>query len=251
MVMHLRHNPYQGLNAHHLSLLQNVGGDWRSFHACYLVHLWEFISRYLSDSYLARVQESIQGLALEATFIDPEDELAAVLIYDIRGKNLLGQPVCRIELLSPANKPPQSHHLSYLAKREETLRSGVALIELDYLHQQASVLADFAHLGLASYPQAGSYPYTILVNDPYPSPEESILQVFGFGVDEVPPLIPIPLAQGEKLPFDFGAVYQHSFSLDRYVHMALDYEQPPSKFERYHPQDQAKILALMARLAAS
>lgn len=31
-------------------------------------------------------------------------------------------PVTRIELLSSANKPPGSHHDSYIAKRDETLR---------------------------------------------------------------------------------------------------------------------------------
>jgi Protein of unknown function (DUF4058) len=187
-------------------------------------------------------------IALTDTFLDPERVLA-VAIYKQTDDDILGTLVTRIELLSPANKPPGSHHGQYIAKREETLQSGINLVEIDYLHERRSPIPI-----VRDYPkhEPKSYPYVILVNRPYPSVEEGKTTIFGFHVDDPIPSISIPLADDDSVILDLGAVYNYTFvSNFAFGLRIVDYEKLPKAFETYDAFDQARIRTRMEIVAES
>jgi hypothetical protein len=89
----------------------------------------------------------------------------------------------RIELLSPSNKQGEGY-IQYREKRYAALKSVVALVELDFLHESPPVVK-----GLPLYPtEPESYAYNITVSDPTPSFEVGTASTYAFGVDT-----PIPL----------------------------------------------------------
>jgi hypothetical protein len=59
-VVRSRHNEYAGINAHLNSILQNVAGEWESFHASHIVDLACALNQHLPDGYEARVEKSLQ-----------------------------------------------------------------------------------------------------------------------------------------------------------------------------------------------
>ena len=187
-------------------------------------------------------------IALADTFIEPERVLA-VAIYKQTEDDVLGTLVTRIELLSPANKPPGSHHGQYLAKREETLQSGINLVEIDYLHERRSPIPI-----VRDYPkrEPKSYPYVILVNRPYPSVEEGKTAVWGFHIDDPIPSIPIPLADDDSVTLNLETVYNHTFvSNFAFGLRIVDYEKLPEAFETYDVLDQERIRMRMKIVAES
>lgn len=116
---HRTTNPYAGINAHHLSWLQNEADVWVSFHAAHIGHIKEFLRESLPEGYIARLEQSLQirrfeavldapapmlRVVVEDTLPDAEDYATAVMVYQVEGDKL-GRPVTRIELLSPSNKP--------------------------------------------------------------------------------------------------------------------------------------------------
>jgi hypothetical protein len=173
---------------------------------------------------------------------DDEDYLDAIVIYRVEASGRIGIPVTRLELLSPVNKPPKGGYQQYLDKREDTLRSGIRLVELDYLHQTRSPI-----LILPDYParEKGASPFTILVSDPRPTVDEGEMLIYSFGVDEAIPIVNIPLADADLLSFDFGAVYNHTFEHNPYYRLVVDYAQLPERFDTYSEADQTRIRARM------
>jgi hypothetical protein len=272
-----RGNPYSGINAHLHSALQSKGGAWESFHSAHIGHLTEALDARLPPGYYALNEKSLQlslidlesglerrsptrpdiaiyerggggfrqqagssptlTLPLTATLVEDEPLRAVVII------NARHQPVTRIELLSPANKPGGSHAPQYRLKRGETLKSGVALLELDYLHESPPVIP-----GVGAYSDGDGPPYMIMVSNPRPSWEVGITAVYGFFVDQPCPTLDIPLLDGEFITLDFNAVYQTTFASNRYYHIVIvDYDQLPARFEMYQPDDQARIRAVMTK----
>jgi len=287
MPIHLRENPYRGVNAHLQSFLQSPGGGWEMFHAAHITHLTDTLDNILPENYYALNEKSLQLTALDfeteeqkliwtrpdirihgeptpttsyreqnphapvATLplikIRVEDDpLTGVLIYQIRDEQE-AKLITRIELLSPANKPPGSHYRQYLRKRNETLDSEINLVELDYLHETR-----FLSSLIPSYPdgEPEAYPYVILVNQPRPTHGKERTLLYGFHVDEIMPAIDIPLAGEDQISVDFGATYNTTFSRNRYYGQHVDYEQLPPRFERYAPADQERIRARMAVVQA-
>ncbi|MCC6802674.1 MAG: DUF4058 family protein [Anaerolineae bacterium] len=175
---------------------------------------------------------------------DEEDYLTAIIIYEFEPGNLPGRPVTRIELLSPGHKPPRRDARQYLARRIVTLRSGITLVEIDYLHETRPVSPL-----LPSYPdgEPNAYPYMILVSRPYPTPEEGYTDFYGFGVDDPLPVITIPLVGEDRVLVDLGKVYRQTFESVRVFRMLVDYAQEPAYLDRYHEKDRALI---QTRLAA-
>jgi hypothetical protein len=177
---------------------------------------------------------------------DEEDLLTAVVIYRIESGKLPGNAVTRIELLSPANKPAGSYYRQYLAKRRETLRGGLCLVEIDYLHETRPI----SHL-LPSYPdnhQTAS-PYIILVSDPRPTPQKGEIRTYPFGIDDTMPIVEIPLAQKENVLVDFGAIYNRTFESSRVFRLIVNYEQEPANFQHYNDADQERIRQHMRAIA--
>lgn len=179
--------------------------------------------------------------------LDPEDLLNSSVIYKVDGENLLGTPVARVELLSPANLPGGSHHSLYLEKRTQTLQSGLRLVEIDYLHERRPVLSI-----LPSYRdrEANAFPYMILVNDPHPTLKEGQISVYDVGIDDRLPRIRVPLLDEDAVIVDFGAIYNMTFASLKFFALVVDYEQEPPQFDRYTPADQGRIRDLMADIAA-
>jgi len=183
-------------------------------------------------------------VAVIDTFTEIET-VNAIVIYKTQAEDedIFGKPITRIELLSPANKPPGSHYPQYISKRHDTLLSGLNLVEIDYLHERRAVLAI-----LADYPQGEpkAYPYVILVSHPYPSLDEGTTDIYGFRVDDPIPTIAIPLAGNETIALDLGKVYNHTFiSNFLYGLRLVDYEKIPEGFDTYDEVDQDHIKARM------
>lgn len=178
--------------------------------------------------------------------LSDEDYLQAVVIYDAR-EDKEGVPVTRIELLSPANKPPGSHYPLYVAKRDETLLSGINLIEIDLLHEQPSPVKI-----VPSYPdrEPGASPYIILVSNPHPSVREGPTDFYPFFVDDPIPIIRAPLTPPDTIDINFGNVYQQTFAANPYYGIvAVDYAHDPLRFETYASEDQTRIRQRMALIA--
>jgi uncharacterized protein DUF4058 len=186
-------------------------------------------------------------ISLIDTFSEPEN-VTGIIIYRQTRESVFGNPVTRIELLSPANKPPGTYYRQYVAKREETLLSGINLVELDYLHEQRSPLAF-----LSSYPkrEPHAYPYVIVVGKPHPTLIEGKVDLYGFRVDDSIPSIAVPLEDSETVTVDLGTVYNHTFTLNPAFGLrAVNYETLPEGFDTYDTVDQQRIRDCMTRVAA-
>lgn len=178
-----------------------------------------------------------------ASVVEPLKRPVAVVIRMVEPDSVLGRVVARIELLSPSNKPGGSEAAAYDDRRVETLESGVPLIEIDYLHETRSVIADVPIYSSDD----GAVPYLIAVSNPRPSWEEGWVVVYGFGVDQPIATVPLPLADNDMLVFKFDEVYQHTFQARRY-HNLLDYTQLPTRFHTYSAKDQVVIQQRMAEM---
>lgn len=286
MPIHANENLYSGINPHLSSLLQ-AEGAWESFHSVHITHLYEALESTLPAGYLALPEKSLQisavspaesvkrtqtkadiavyqvhpadieaaaspsaaptlTLALNETIVE-EDLLTALTIYRVVNDETPGRPITRIELLSPANKPGGSHYPRYVEKRLETLRSGLCLVEIDYLHESPPVVR-----GIPSYAagDVGAYAYLIVVSDPRPQMQDGRVDVYGFGVTDPIPQVTIPLADADTMLFDFGSPYQHTFAVSRYYRQRVDYRQIPANFTRYSVVDREAIQRRMAEIAA-
>jgi hypothetical protein len=182
-----------------------------------------------------------------ATFDDDED-ITSIIIYRLEAGEYPGRPVTRIELLSPANKPPGSHYKAYMRKRTETLQLGIRLVEIDYLHERRPLLAD-----IPSYAnrQTGAFPYHLIVSDPRPSADEGPTDIYSFGIFDPPPAVAIPLDDTDSIMVDFGLLYQRTFESSRlFREILVDYTQEPVNFASYTESDQKIISERMTEIAA-
>ncbi len=181
-------------------------------------------------------------LALDDTQIKTYRAVAIYPLSDPPGSHRV--PVGWIELLSPSNKPPYSGFQSYSDKRRDVLASGIIFIELDYLHQTGATferLPSYQPRRRGDLPDAGAAPYRITVVDPRPHLLDGLGRSHGFHVDDPIPEIVIPLSGTDALVFDFDAPYRRTFEEMLYGRR-VDYAQLPLAFERYQPDDRARIL---------
>lgn len=283
MAIRSPYNQFYGVNPHLNSYIQNTHGAWENFYATHIIRLLDAIEAILPPGYYSLAEQSLQlyeEAALERhtprpditifrdpltnsapisemaistpTRIDPlthflegtiEDYQTALLIYEESDDS---EPVCRIELLSPSNKPRGAGYREYLKKRRQCLVSRIPLIEIDYLHQSPPLTNQ-----LPSYPkeETGSTPFMIIVSDPRPTLEKGTSKVYQFSVHERIPVVEIPLKGAEKIPSPFEAAYQATFENSRRYTMLADYAQLPLAFERYSSTDQSIILGRMGWLA--
>jgi Protein of unknown function (DUF4058) len=248
MPIQAKRNLYPGINAHLNSLLQHEPGGWDSFVSHHISDIHHEIDQKLPEAYFARIECALQ--LKENTTIDDdmtwEDYLAGIVICQVKNNDLLGRPVTRIELLSPANKRGGAHHTHYLARRSETFDSQLRLVEIDYLHETPPVIGS-----LPSYADGdeGAFPYWVIISDPLPTVAKGHADVYDIGVDAALPIIAVPLAGSEAMALDLGAVYNHTFASSRFFQMVVDYAQEPIHFDRYTPADQSLIRARMTAIA--
>lgn len=178
---------------------------------------------------------------LAETLEQDEDLYAALVIYqvdEITGS--VGRPVTRIELLSPSNKEGEGAK-QYREKRFATVKSGVSLVEIDYLHETGSpvkVLPRYPH-------EAASYPYFVTVSNPHTDEFE----IYRFHVDDPIPDMRLPLSGRDAVTVNLNRVYHRTFRSLGVISLRVDYERLPEHFERYSPFDQQRIHARMALVA--
>lgn len=184
-------------------------------------------------------------LALDESEIKTYRAVAIYPLSDPPGSSRV--PVGWIELLSPSNKPPHSGFQSYADKRQDVLESGIVFVEIDYLHQTGATferLPSYQPRRRGDLPDADAAPYRITVIDPRPHLLDGLGRSRGFRVDDPIPEILIPLSGTDTLRFDFGDPYRRTFEEMLYGRR-VDYAQPPLRLERYHPEDQTRILNRM------
>ena len=260
---------------------------WPGFHTQHMVHIADLLNENLPANYIARSEQSLQikiqddpeqpprmhhpepdisiyqreptgsptaysavaelaapsEFPLDDTLDINEDFIKGVVIRQLTDQDRTGKIVTRIELLSPSNKPGRAGYDAYRLNRNTALYSHTPLIELDYLHEQPPPMLNYP-----VYPRAEkSFPYNIFINDPRPSVREGRLRAYGFVVDQAFPPITIPLADEETIEFDFGAVYQQTFTRGRWGQQ-IDYTVPPVRLATYSPADQQRIAAVMERV---
>ncbi|MFZ4814356.1 MAG: DUF4058 family protein [Phototrophicaceae bacterium] len=180
---------------------------------------------------------------IAATF-DLTEELyyRALVIYQLLDSDVLpGQPLTRIELLSPTNKQGAGA-VQYQEKRYGALRSGLALIELDWLHETPPTIH-----GLPHYPDApNSHAYSITVSDPTPTFDDGHAYTYAFDVDQRIPIVEVPLGVGNSISVDFNPVYDDVYAGLAAYSLRVDYSQPPANMTRYSTLDQKRIQHRMA-----
>ncbi len=145
----------------------------------------------------------------------------------------------RIELLSPSNKPTYKHYDQYIAKRDDTHRSGLRLVEIDYLHNTRPIIPD-----IPSYKdrQDHGHPYMILVGDPRPTLKKGRTLVYDFGVIDTLPILDIPLKGKDFVRFNFDDVYNTTFESSRaFSQIFSDANKTPRDFKAYTNDDQKMI----------
>jgi hypothetical protein len=239
MPIHSKTNLYPGINAHLNSFLQQEGGGWESFHAEHIIDLRRVLAKTLPAGYYAVAEKSLLLVA------DPDDEVVGIVVYRQEIGQLPGQPVTRIELLSSANKPPGDGYRQYKSKRQQTLESGVALVEIDFLHETPP-----ANPLIPDYTRriANAYPYNVTVDIPEPTPIDGKVEHYGIGVDEPLLTFRIPLLGQDYASLDLQEAYRRTVESGSFFDLLIDYAADPPNFERYREDDRAKISALLANI---
>ncbi|MBZ0305343.1 MAG: DUF4058 family protein, partial [Anaerolineae bacterium] len=210
-----RKNLYRGVNAHLMSCLQGEP-EYRAFYTVFLVKLMLSLNSFLPDHYRARLDDGAcpsvsshngrfypggiktnfdEVLVAQPDFYVPVAKAEASPLAVVIGEINNSRPVTRIELLSPREKTLEGNRTDYREKRMQVLRSGVALVEIDLLHETRPML-----YSLPRYPtDPGSMAYYIAVTDPRTSDKTAI---YRFGINQPIPVINLPMLYGTMLPYD-------------------------------------------------
>ena len=252
-----RRNPYQGVNAHIQSFAQhNSIGAWKMWHNAYINDIFNTLSVQLPDGYEVGMTTSLQiseyhpdsgERTTETLHIDNDLYLTGLMIYRVIEESDL-VAVTRIEILSPTNKPPGDGFIQYFEKRDATLTQEMPLIEIDLLHESRPVPR-----GVPSYPDRHpeAHAYSIYVNDTHSGLQDGTTRVYGFGVHEPFPIVPIPLAGKEHILFDFGEPYNTTYSRLKLLRHRIDFQQVPLAFETYSIADQERIQSVMKSIGTN
>lgn len=179
-------------------------------------------------------------LTLAAT-LPREQTLLGVGIFKTGQHPELGEPIVRLELLSPSNKLPHTDAAAYIENRRKCFQAGTNLIEIDFLHETRSPI-----VGIPVYPDdPNAQPYSIAVS----RPEQNTLSFYPFGIQQEIPTLAIPLEGEKQLVFNFDAVYQHTFEKGRWGELpSIDYMQEPLRMHTYSQRDQTLILEFLHSL---
>lgn len=179
-----------------------------------------------------------------AESLEPDDTMTAVIVRRVLQQRSLGEPVLRIELLSPANKPGGSSYTAYRIKRREYINTQIPFIEIDLLHEQLSPI-----IGAPRYPHdALATPYYVALIEPQPNVEAGRVRGWGFRIGEPVATVPLPLADDKDINFDLDAVYQYTYEIGRW-RLQVDHTQLPVRFETYGATEQAAIRTVMSQLS--
>jgi hypothetical protein len=180
-----------------------------------------------------------------------EEELSqyrAIGIYRVDQHNSRGEVVAWVELLSPSNKSGGQDALYYQDKRRKLLEGGLVFVELDYLHETPPTFQRIPNYAVKNNDHArpaNAHPYRVIVIDPRPALTQGAVYVTAFDVDEPIPSVAIPLNAGDSIRAMLNEAYQNTFEAVLFGLEWVDYAEWPAHFERYSPEDQARISARM------
>lgn len=232
--IHLSNNPYQGPDAQLLSYLQEESGLWRSFRNSFVVYIEGALNNLLPQDYAAKNVDSLQPMIHQLEGYDPNIRAAVIFKWTPdKSPYTFGDPVVRIELISPSGKRNSALLKTYMTARQNVLEDGIVLCEVDVLHTLPSPL------DVPCYPRENdSHPYYIAITDPRQSKVET--RIVYFDVDESFPLIDFPLI-GEEIvrDFDLGVPYNETYRGGRWGTF-FDYAEIPA-LDTYSPADQERI----------
>jgi hypothetical protein len=178
---------------------------------------------------------------------DVEDTPNSVVIYHARGEHA-PKPITRIEVISPGNKRPDPYAEQYARQRSQTLRGGMALVEIDYIYTRRPLLDTVADYHLH---EDGAYPYMVLMSNPREPEYDGTFAFYGIGVVSPLPTIVVPLLGGDFVTLDLAQTYNRTFlSRIRRYSDEIDYATDPVALDRYHPDDQAKLRQFLSQIRA-
>jgi hypothetical protein len=234
----MQENPFKGVNPYLNSILQTPETDsrpelWTSFQSNHISFISASLNEQLPEHYVAYSEKGLQ-LVEESDYEEIRPPFCVVIRLP-NEQDRLGEVITRIEVLTPTNKPGGTFYAGYRDRRQASLDRRIPLIEVDYLHESSPVVP-----ALPVYPhEMGSYPYIISLAHPITGQ----VNVYGIVIDQLLPVIPIPLAREETLFFDLDPVYQHTFKARRSHLVIKNYDTDPLRFETYSLDDQARIRA--------
>ena len=195
----------------------------------------------------------------QAMNTDPEDFLFALAILESEQQvesiqDAQGKAVAWLEVLSPANKAGGAHYDEYMNKRWSVIRNGQTLVELDYLHESAPIIAEMPRYkpDKAGNVPTGAKPYVISVIDPRPSGGHPHGQAesYPFGLEEPLPSVFIPLqANRWGITFDFDPAYD--LTVAAHFTDDIDYTEQPKRIQTYSASDRDKIAARQLTILAA
>jgi hypothetical protein len=242
-----KENLYAGVNPHLNSFLQLETDFWPGFHLMFIVKVLEAVDRHLPDGYYAILRFDMQ--LREITQYEDEEFIAGVEVFASETPQSNETPLLRIESLTPANKPGGIRHARYLENRLSILERGLPLVEIDFPHHSPPI-----NPTLPSYAagEVGAYPFLIIVTDPRPSIQEGTITIYGIHVNEPLPVITLPSFGSQVMTLDLNPAYNDACVSTRLFYLdIIDYAALPLGFDRYSPDDQARIRARMAAIAAA
>jgi hypothetical protein len=277
-------SPFKGINPYLMSFLQTVGTEespssFPSFHSDHLTHIKDFLNDLLPPQYIALSEPSMQiqgrdfdegdfqkdsNLIPDVTIYKPYvgsgstqgsaatpslvldfdinevKEWTSVVIRELRAAehHKHGDVIVRIELLSPSNMLGRQHGDLYRQSRKKTIASETKLIEIDYLHEYRSPIPNmplYPH-----HPQAKVYNISLT---------NVKTEVYFWGVNDLIPLIEIPLKGDDSIVFDFNLVYDYTWKKSRFW-FYLDYQKDPERMNTYSPEDQNLIRQITKEISA-
>jgi hypothetical protein len=217
---------------------------------------YEFVSlkkeRIISDVLISRIGDATGNplqsqsgdvvapdkiMPLEVIIL-PDELVMAVVVYSLINKTLPGEPIVRLELLSPGNKQQGQSFLEYLKKRKESILSGLRLVEIDFIHQRKPILP---HIPNYANHEGNSTPYYVLVTDPHARDSLGQVELYQIGVLDSLPKFYVPLEGDDKFILDLGQVYQQVYDDNRLFQQLGNPASELKNPEAYSPDDRAKL----------
>ena len=159
-------------------------------------------------------------------------------------KDINCKPVVWIEIISPATardwETGREDVGEYLSKRNSLLKSGVQIVEIDFLHRNRPTIPNQPF-----YPdEEESSAYSIHVIDPRDmEPNLVKITTYQFNVDQPLRGVEVRLLDGYHFEPDFEGAYRKTY-IEHYDDRA-DYLHVPKFFDTYSPADQDRIAARM------
>lgn len=148
-------NQYRGINAHLNSYIQNVSGEWLSFHNAYIVNLTYAIDEKLPQGYFARNERSLQIIEDSPLFDEPRTRrpLPDVTVFAAQET---ASPSATVEASLPSVITPVAETLD--PDDEDSFLPAVVIYASEGDNLLGKVVARIELLSPANKPKGNGYP---------------------------------------------------------------------------------------------